>query len=92
MPQPAFRIYGNTYYVGTHGLGSILIASQAGHVLIDGALPGSVPQIVANIKSLGFRVEDFKLSRRFSDPSANFCQSCHDCRKNCTMGSSCNHT
>ncbi len=61
MPQPPFRIYGNSYYVGTHGLSSVLIASEAGHVLIDGALPESVPQIVANIRSLGFRVEDIKL-------------------------------
>jgi metallo-beta-lactamase class B len=61
MPQQPFNIYGNTYYVGTHGLGSVLITSPTGHVLIDGALPESVPQIVANIRSLGFRVEDIKL-------------------------------
>jgi metallo-beta-lactamase class B len=61
MPQQPLKIYGNTYYVGTHGLGSILITSQAGHVLIDGALPESVPQIVGNIRSLGFRIEDVKL-------------------------------
>ena len=60
-PQKPFRIYGNTYYVGTHGLGSILIASDTGHVLIDGALAKSVPQIAANIRALGFRVEDVKL-------------------------------
>jgi len=61
IPQPGFRIYGNTYYVGAHGLSSILITSDAGHVLIDGALPESVPQIVANIRSLGFRTEDIRL-------------------------------
>ncbi len=61
VPQQPFKIYGNTYYVGTHGLGSVLIASDAGHVLIDGALPESAPRIVANIRSLGFRVEDIKL-------------------------------
>jgi metallo-beta-lactamase class B len=60
-PQKPFRIYGNTYYVGPHGLSSILITSSAGHVLIDGALPESVPQIVANIRALGFRIEDVKL-------------------------------
>ena len=60
-PQQPFKIYGNTYYVGTHGLGSVLITSQAGHVLIDGALPESVPQILANIRSLGFRPEDIRL-------------------------------
>jgi metallo-beta-lactamase class B len=61
MPQQPFRIYGNTYYVGTRGLASVLITSATGHVLIDGALRESVPQIVENIRSLGFRVEDIKL-------------------------------
>ncbi len=60
-PQAPFRIYGNTYYVGPHGLSSILITSKSGHVLIDGALPESVTQIVSNIRSLGFRIEDVKL-------------------------------
>jgi metallo-beta-lactamase class B len=60
-PQKPFRIYANSYYVGTHGLGSVLITSSAGHILIDGALPESEPLIVANIKALGFRVEDVKL-------------------------------
>jgi metallo-beta-lactamase class B len=61
MPQQPFKVYGNTYYVGTHGLSSLLVTSESGHVLIDGALPESVPQIVANIRQLGFRVEDIKL-------------------------------
>lgn len=60
-PQKPFRIFGNTYYVGTHGLSSILITSQAGHVLIDGALPDSAPQIAGNIRLLGFRVRDMKI-------------------------------
>ncbi len=60
-PQKPFRIYGNTYWVGPHGLGSILITSAAGNVLIDGALPESAPLIIANIRALGFRIEDVKL-------------------------------
>ena len=40
-PQQPFRVYGNTYYVGPRGLSSILLTSNAGHVLIDGALPES---------------------------------------------------
>jgi metallo-beta-lactamase class B len=60
VPQKPFQIYGNTYYVGTHGLSSILISTDAGLVLIDGALSDSVPQIVANISSLGFRPEDIE--------------------------------
>lgn len=60
-PQEPFRIYGNTYYAGTHGLGSVLITSPSGHVLIDGGLPESVTRIAANIRSLGYRLEDIKL-------------------------------
>ena len=60
-PQKPFRIFGNTYYVGPHGLSSVLITSDAGHVLIDGALPESAPLIVANIQELGFRIEDVKI-------------------------------
>jgi metallo-beta-lactamase class B len=60
-PQRPVHLYGNAYYVGTHGLGSVLLTSPAGHVLIDGALPESAPLIAANIRSLGFRVEDVKL-------------------------------
>lgn len=60
-PQSPFRIYGNTYYVGPHGLSSILITSDAGHVLIDGGLAESVGQIATHIRESGFRVEDVKL-------------------------------
>jgi metallo-beta-lactamase class B len=60
-PQKPFRIFGNTYYVGTHNLSSILITSDAGDVLIDGDLPESAEQIVANIRSLGFRIEQVKI-------------------------------
>ncbi|HEV7489450.1 MAG TPA: subclass B3 metallo-beta-lactamase [Rhodanobacteraceae bacterium] len=59
-PVEPFRIYGNAWYVGPHGLSSILITSDRGHILIDGALAESAPQIAANIRKLGFRVEDVK--------------------------------
>jgi metallo-beta-lactamase class B len=61
VSQEPFRIYGNTYYVGVHGLSSILITSPQGHVLIDGDIPESAPKIVANIQALGFRIKDVKL-------------------------------
>ena len=59
--QAPFRIFGNTYYVGVHGLGSILITSPEGHVLIDGALPQSAPLIARHVKQLGFAIEDVKV-------------------------------
>lgn len=60
-PREPFRVYGNTYYVGTDGLSAILIAGDAGHVLLDGALPESTPLIEANIRKLGFKLQDVKL-------------------------------
>lgn len=59
--QKPFRIYGNTYYVGTTGLSAILISTSDGLVLIDGTLPQNVPLIETNIRALGFRVEDIKV-------------------------------
>lgn len=58
--QAPFRIYGNTYYVGTRGLSAILVTGPRGHVLLDAALPQSAPLIRANIEALGFRVSDVK--------------------------------
>jgi len=53
QPQSPFKIFGNTYYVGTHGLSAILITSKSGHILIDGDLPESVPLIRASVQQLG---------------------------------------
>jgi metallo-beta-lactamase class B len=55
------RLHGNTYYVGTRGLASLLITSAQGHILIDGGLPNSAPQIIRNIRALGFNERDVKL-------------------------------
>ncbi|HVG45421.1 MAG TPA: subclass B3 metallo-beta-lactamase [Longimicrobium sp.] len=60
-PQRPFRLHGNSWYVGTHGLSAVLITSPAGHVLIDGGLPESAPLIEANVRALGFRMRDVKL-------------------------------
>ncbi len=60
-PVAPFRIYGNTYYVGVQGLSSVLVVSPRGLVLLDGDLARSVPVIEANIRALGFRVEDLRL-------------------------------
>ena len=53
-PQEPFRLYGNTWYVGTAGLSSILIETESGLILVDGALPQSAVMIDANIRSAGF--------------------------------------
>ena len=56
--QSPFRIFGNTYYVGTAGLASILIDAGEELILLDGALPQSAPQIAANISALEFNPRD----------------------------------
>jgi metallo-beta-lactamase class B len=55
-----FRIFGNAWYVGPKGLSSVLITSDKGNVLIDGDLAESAPLIRANIRALGFRIEDVR--------------------------------
>ena len=56
-----FQIFANSYYVGVAGLSSVLIASDTGLILLDGGLPQSAPLIEANIRKLGFRLENVRL-------------------------------
>ena len=58
VPQ---RIFGNVYYVGSKGLSSILLTSPNGHILLDGGLPETAGSIVANMRRIGFRIEDVRL-------------------------------
>jgi metallo-beta-lactamase class B len=59
-PQKPFRIYGNTWYVGPHGLSAILVDTGKGLALFDGDLPESAPQIEAHLREIGFRLRDVK--------------------------------
>lgn len=59
--QAPYRIHGNTWYVGSRGLSSILVTSDAGHVLIDAPLAQNAAAIEANVRALGFRVEDIRV-------------------------------
>src|SRR5262245_59724003 len=56
QPYEPFRVIGDIYYVGTSELGTYLITTPAGHVLIDGGLPQSTPVIEAAIEKAGFKV------------------------------------
>jgi metallo-beta-lactamase class B len=59
-PFAPFAVMGNVHYVGTAGVSAWLITSPKGHVLIDGILPQSVPQIIGNISALGYKISDVK--------------------------------
>jgi len=61
VAQEPFRVFGNTYYVGVAGLSAVLIASDQGLILLDGALPQSAPLIDASIRKLGFKTKDIRL-------------------------------
>ena len=60
-PREPFKVYGNTYYVGTDGLSALLVTGDAGHVLFDAGLSQSAPLIVDNVRRLGFKPDDIKL-------------------------------
>jgi metallo-beta-lactamase class B len=60
QPVAPFRIIGNVHYVGTAHIAAYLITDTAGHVLIDGGMEESAPQIAANIAQLGFRIGDVR--------------------------------
>ena len=59
-PFAPFTIIGNINYVGTESVSAFLITTPRGHILIDGILAQSVPQIIANIRTLGFNIRDVK--------------------------------
>ncbi len=60
QPIPPFRIIGNIYYVGASDIGSYLIVTPAGDILLDGGFVETAPQIEANIQTLGFKLKDVK--------------------------------
>ncbi|WP_370030501.1 subclass B3 metallo-beta-lactamase [Qipengyuania mesophila] len=54
-PAPPFRIYGDTYYVGTCGISAILVVGgPEGDVLIDTGTEKGAEIVLANIRALGF--------------------------------------
>lgn len=56
-----YKVMGNIYYVGTLDLSSFLVTSPQGHVLIDSGVEQNAEAILANIKTLGFKVSDVKV-------------------------------
>jgi metallo-beta-lactamase class B len=53
-------IAGNLYYVGTNEMTSYLIATPAGHIVIDGGFEETAPIILGNIRRLGFDPKDVR--------------------------------
>lgn len=59
-PRAPFRLFGDSWYVGTAGLSSVLIDSGDGLVLIDGDLPQSAQEIAAHVRALGHDVREIR--------------------------------
>src|SRR5579885_1397374 len=60
-PFPAHKVIGNVYFVGTAQLGSYLITTPEGHILINSDFESTVPIIRANVEKLGFKFSDIKI-------------------------------
>jgi len=60
QPVAPFRILGNLYYVGASDITSFLIVTPKGNILLDAGFVQTALQIQANVKTLGFRMEDTK--------------------------------
>ena len=60
-PFPAHKIVGNVYFVGSEQLGSFLITTPAGHILINSDYEETIPVIRASVEKLGFKFSDIKI-------------------------------
>ena len=60
-PVAPFRISDDIYYVGASDVTSFLIVTDAGLIVTDGGFAETAPQILANIKTLGFDPKNVKI-------------------------------
>ena len=60
-PFPPHKVIGNVYFVGTEQLGSFLITTPQGHILINSDFESTVPQIRQSVEKLGFKFTDIKI-------------------------------
>jgi metallo-beta-lactamase class B len=58
---PPHKIAGNLYYVGTESLAAFLVATPAGHILINSNYERNVPTIRDSVTQLGFKFEDIRI-------------------------------
>jgi metallo-beta-lactamase class B len=60
-PTEPFTIVGPVHFVGTRGLAVYLITTPAGHILLNGAVPGTEALIEGSIRKLGYKPEDIRI-------------------------------
>src|SRR6185436_13738908 len=61
QPFPPHKVIGNVYFVGTVNLGSYLITTPEGHILVNTDFEETVPAIRAGVEKLGFKFSDIKI-------------------------------
>ena len=60
-PQAPFRIAGDLYYVGAKNVSAYAVKTPDGIILIDTGFAQTLPQIEANLKTLGMDIADVKI-------------------------------
>ncbi len=60
-PQAPFKIIDDIYYVGTNDIGIYLITTPKGSILLDSGFAETLPQLQANVATLGFKLDDVKI-------------------------------
>ena len=60
-PFPAHHVIDNIYFVGTEQLGTFLITTPAGHILINSDFESTVPSIRESVERLGFEFTDIEI-------------------------------
>ena len=60
-PFPPHKVIGNVYFVGSVDLGSYLITTPEGHILINTDFEETVQVIRAGVEKLGFKFTDIKI-------------------------------
>jgi len=60
-PFPPHRVIDNIYFVGTEQLGSFLITTAEGHILVNSDFESTVPFLLKNVEALGFKATDIKI-------------------------------
>src|SRR4051812_36000732 len=60
-PVAPFKLGEGLYYVGASDITSFLFVGKAGMILLDGGYETTAPQILANIRALGFDPKQVKV-------------------------------
>jgi metallo-beta-lactamase class B len=60
-PFPAHQVMDNLYFVGTAGLGTFLITTPEGHILINTDFERTIPLIEHSMEALGFDLADIRI-------------------------------